>query len=193
MPKSIRAFCLLVAICIPPIAGCGAAAPVEPVRTEPEPPPPPTPVHARGDREVGGTIGPAGGSLELASGFRVEIPEGALESEVAFHLTEGAAANVFDIEDGEVGVGVITELTPAVSAVAGRTFRISAPALRAPSGFEASEVVLGMEEEGRARAFADATVTRWQYHRASIDTSRYVAEVAFFGGHRLQFGLTRDE
>lgn len=165
----------------------------EPVRTEPVRPPPPTPVHARGDTDASGRIGPAGGSLELANGFRVEIPEGSLEADVDFHLAGGAAANVFDAEEGETGVGPVLELTPFVAARSGSLFRISAPASRVPAGFEDSEVVLGMEEEGRTRAFADATVTRWQYHRASTDGSRFVADVAYFGGHRLQFGLSRNE
>jgi hypothetical protein len=50
-----------------------------------------------------------------------------------------------------------------------------------------------MEEETRGRTFGDAVTTRWQYHRGSTEDGRYVAEVAYLGGHRLQFGLLRDE
>jgi hypothetical protein len=49
-----------------------------------------------------------------------------------------------------------------------------------------------MEEERPSRAFTDVIQTRWQYHRAERRGDRYVAEVAYFGGHRLQFGFVRD-
>ena len=69
MPTTFRALSLLLMLSGLP-SGCGGgAAAAEPVRTEPVRPPPPTPVHARGDAEASGRIGPAGGSLELANGF----------------------------------------------------------------------------------------------------------------------------
>lgn len=175
------------------LAACGGGAAAEPVRTAPEPPPPPTPVHARGDDEVVATVGRAGGSLELASGWRIEFPEGALDADVEVRFVRGHPANVFDPEEGETGVGEIAELTPMVVAADGRLIRVSAPTGRTPSGFEESSVVLGMEEETRGRTFGDAVTTRWQYHRGVTAEGRYVAEVAYLGGHRLQFGLLREE
>lgn len=139
------------------------------------------------------TLGPAGGSLELASGWRIEIPEGALEDDVELRFVTGHEANVFSREEGEAGVGTLAELSPMVIAAEGHLLRVSAPAGRAPAGFERSHVVLGMEEEARGRAFGDAVTTRWQYHSGSGEDGRYVAEVAYLGGHRLQFGLLLDE
>jgi hypothetical protein len=150
-------------------------------------------VHARGDEEVIATVGPAGGSLELESGWRVEIPAGALETEIEVRLVRGHPANVFDHEEGETEVGDVAELSPLVIPVEGHAIRISAPAARTPTGFESAQLVLGMEEETRGRAFGSATATRWQYHRGSVEGGRYVANVAYLGGHRLQFGLLREE
>lgn len=175
------------------LAACGGATRPAPAAAVVGPPPPPTPVNARGDEEVVATIGPAGGSLELAAGWRIEIPEGALDAEVEVRFARGADAHVFDHEEGETEVGSVAELSPMVIPREGHLFRISAPTARVPAGFDEAEVVLGMEEETRGRAFADATATRWQYHRGSVEGGRYVANVAYLGGHRLQFGLLRDE
>lgn len=158
-----------------------------------ERPPPPSPVNARGEDEVVATVGPAGGSLELGTGWRIEIPEGALEAPVEVRFARGADAHVFDHEEGEMEVGSVAELSPMVVPREGRLLRVSAPTARTPAGFDGADVVLGMEEETRGRAFAETTATRWQYHRGSVEGGRYVAEVAFLGGHRLQFGLLRDE
>ena len=189
MSRTIRVVLLASLTVIAIGEGCGGGAAA---RTEPAPPPD-REVNARGDHEASGHFGRLGGSLELANGFRVEIPAGALESEVDLMLIDGAAANVFHPDEGEVAVGPIAQLTPFVAAASGRTFRVSAPAPRVPAGFDEAEVVLGMEEETRGRSFGDAVTTRWQYHRASGDGTRYTAELAYFGDHRLQFGLTRDE
>lgn len=188
-------FALFIASCLTLTASCGGgAARTEPTaRTEPVGPPPPTVVNARGEHEVTGRFGSPGGSLELASGFRIEIPAGALRDEVELRLTDGAEARVFHPEDGETSIGPIADLVPAVAAVDGRTFRVSAPVARPPSGFEEAEVTLGMEEEVRGREMMESTRTRWQYHHADVEGERYVADVAYFGGHRLQFGLTRAE
>jgi hypothetical protein len=172
----------------------GGTAHTEPTtRTEPVGPPPVTVVNARGEHEASGRFGSPGGSLELASGFRVEIPAGALREEVELHLIDGAEARVFHPEDGEAAVGPIADLVPFVEAVEGRTFRVSAPMAAPPAGFDDAEVTLGMEEEVRGREMMESTRTRWQYHHASVVDGRYLAEVAYFGGHRLQFGLSRAE
>jgi|GEM_PF-3103918 len=187
---------LFFASCLASAPSCGGgAALTEPTTTRAEPagPPPVTVVNARGEHEASGRFGSPGGSLELASGFRVEFPAGALRDEVELHLTDGSEARVFHPEEGETAVGPIAELVPFVAAVDGRTFRVSVPATRPPTGFEEAEAVLGMEEEVRGRTMSEATRTRWQYHNASLVDGRYVSEVAYFGGQRLQFGLTRTE
>lgn len=139
-----------------------------------------------------GVIGPAGGSIALGNGLRIEIPEGALREEVTFDVDVGADANVWSREEGETESGSLYDLRPFVAATEGHTFTISAPARAVPQGFESARVVLGMEEERPSRAFTDVVQTRWQYHRAARQGERYVAEVAYFGGHRLQFGLLRE-
>lgn len=149
-------------------------------------------MHLSGDRDVHGVIGPAGGSISLGNGFRIEIPEGALEGDTTFDADIGAPANVWSSEEGETESGPLYDLRPFVIASGGRHFTISCDAPRAPSGFERADVVLGMEEEMARRAFTDAVQTRWQYHPARREGERYVADVAYFGGHRLQFGLIRE-
>jgi hypothetical protein len=171
---------------------CGGSPPPVVEEAPPPPPPPPQPVHLSGDRSVHGVIGPAGGSIALTGGLRVEIPEGALAEDVTFDVAVGNEANVWSREEGEAESGLLYDLRPAVAAVEGHVFTISVPARAAPQGFESAEVKLGMEEERPSRAFTDVIQTRWQYHRAERRGDRYVAEVAYFGGHRLQFGLVQD-
>lgn len=175
------------------VVACGSAPPPAPVvREEPPPPPPRTAVHLRGDRDVHGVIGPEGGSITLADGLRIDIPEGALDEDVTFDADVGAEANVWSSEEGEVESGPLYDLRPFVVAASGHTFTISCDAPPAPTGFESADIVLGMEEEMERRAFTDAVQTRWQYHPARREGDRYVADVAYFGGHRLQFGLIRE-
>ncbi len=150
-------------------------------------------MNARGDDEVVAIVGPAGGVLELGADWRIEFPAGALDAEVEVRFARGPDAHVFDHEEGETEVGSVAELSPMVIPRDGHLIRVSAPVVRPPAGFDEAHIVLGMEEETRGRAFADATSTRWQYHRGAVEGGRYVAEVAYLGGHRLQFGLLRDE
>lgn len=171
---------------------CGGSPPRETTVEAPPPPPPARPVHISGDRDVHGVIGPAGGSITLGNGFRIDIPEGALAADTTFEADIGAEANVWSSEEGEVESGPLYDLRPFVIAESGHTFTISCDAPRAPAGFESADVVLGMEEEMERRAFTDAVQTRWQYHPASRIGERYSATLGYFGGHRLQFGLIRE-
>jgi hypothetical protein len=182
---------LVVAVGGGALFACGGSPPPV-VEEPPPPPPPPQPVHLSGDRDVHGVIGPAGGSIALTGGLRIEIPEGALAEDVTFDVDVGTEANVWSREEGEVESGLLYDLRPAVAATEGHFFTISVPARAAPQGFESADVKLGMEEERPSRAFTDVIQTRWQYLRAERRGDRYVAEVAYFGGHRLQFGLVRD-
>lgn len=173
-------------------AACGGSPPPATHHTE-EPPPPPPPrgaVHLEGS-DVHGVIGPAGGTITLSNGCRIDIPDGSIDADLEFHATEGAAANVWSSEEGEVEAGPLFDLRPFVVAESGHTFTISCPARDAPRGFESADVRLGMEEEMERRAFTDAVQTRWQYHPASREGDRFVAELAYFGGHRVQFGFIR--
>jgi len=173
---------------------CGGSPPrPTPSEEPPPPPPPPSPVHLTGANDVHGVIGPAGGSISLASGLRIDIPAGALREEVTFDVAVGAEANVWSREEGEVAGGPLYDLRPAVVAEDGHTFTVSATARAAPRDFTPDRIVLGMEEERPRRAFTDVIQTRWQSHPASHAGQRYVAEVASLGGHRLQFGLIHDE
>ena len=172
---------------------CGGSPPrPTPVEEAPPPPPPPSPVHLNGANDVHGVIGPAGGSISLASGLRIEIPEGALREDVTFDAAVGRDASVWSREEGEVAGGQLYELRPVVVAEPGHTFRISATARAAPRDFVPTRVVLGMEEERPRRAFTDVIQTLWQSHPARHEGQRYVADVAYLGGHRLQFGLIHD-
>lgn len=176
------------------LGGCGGGASSQPAETTPvaeAPPRPVGPVSARGEREVRARVGRAGGTLELANGGRLEIPEGALDEEIEIVLSVGPEAREAWDDETKRALGPVLEVSPPLAAHAGR-FRISAPATQLPPGFEDDDLALGSEEENAAgRGMTQATMTRWQMWPARIEGGRFVADMPSFGGHRVQFGVSR--
>lgn len=175
--------------------GCGGGASSEPVVASSTPVEEATPVRrgpvsARGDDDVRATVGAEGGTLELANGARLEIPAGALDSDVELHFHVGHDAREAWDAETKRPLGPIVEVAPAVRASSGQ-FRFSAPAARLPEGFEVADLALGQEEEVGATHLGGATQTRWQMWPARIDGDRFVADLPALGGHRLQFGVSR--
>jgi hypothetical protein len=158
-------------------------------REEISAPPPPTPVHARGDREVRVRVGRAGGTLELANGARLEIPEEAIASEVEISFRVAPPAREAWDDETKRALGPSLEIEPAIRAQSGQ-FRISCPASPIPPGFDREDLALGTEEEAGA-TLGGATMTRWQMWPARVEGNRFVADMPAFPGQRVQFGVSR--
>lgn len=172
-------------------AGCGGAVneggmssvPASTVREAPG-----RPVNARGNRELVTVIGPAGGSMELSSGPRVEIPAGALEDGVEFVLKEAPLTTVFANDEAEKAAGPTFLLSPGVGSD-GAPIRVSIPMAKLPDGF--GEPTLQYEYEKGARVGAeDAVHTQWDMMPAQMAGGRMVAETDALPGLRLQFTVT---
>jgi hypothetical protein len=149
-------------------------------------------VHKSGGDSASATMGPAGGTLSIASGAKVEIPPGTLSEaqEVVLTLTKGTTA--FFNEEHEKPVGPTFEVSPAMSAPEGQAIRVSIPLASYPEGW--GEVSLGYEYPEGARVGAeDSEHTKWQYENAKLTGGRAVAELSEVAGYRLQFVLTNLE
>ena len=148
------------------------------------------PVSARGDEAVRATMGSEGGTLELANGARLEIPPGALSSDVEIEFRVAPAAReAWDVETKRA-LGVVVEVSPGLRAASGQ-FRVSAPGAALPEGFDEDDLALGHEEEVGDTHLGGATRTRWQMWPARIEGGRFVAELPALSGHRMQFGVSR--
>lgn len=183
-----------VVIALACASGCGGARP-EPVVASTAPVEEATParrgpVSARGENDVRATVGADGGTLELANGARLEIPAGALDSDVEIRLHVGAEAREAWDDETKRPLGPVVDVEPAITASSGQ-FRVSAPAMPLPDGFDLSDLALGAEEEVGDTHLGGATRTRWQMWPARVDGNRFVAELPALGGHRLQFGVSR--
>jgi hypothetical protein len=149
-------------------------------------------VHATGSNSVSAKVGPPGGSLEIASGAKVEIPPGAVEGAQDFVLKEAARTSVFFNEEHERPVGPTFIFSPGVDAPEGRTIRVSIPLAGYPKGW--GDVAIGVEMPAGAMVGADeAEHTKWQYENAKLQGGRAVAELPATNGYRMQFVLTNLE
>lgn len=177
------------------IAGCGAAT-QKPHQKSPTPIPlvnPAVPVHQRGGRKLIVEMGRTGGTLELDSGARLEIPEGALAETVQVTFASAARTTAFSNHDYERPLGPTLEITPGLTLAT--PARVSVPAGNLPEGFTDSDLTLGVEaatSEQRA-VQGQGTRTRWDYVPATAQGGRAVAELATVPGYRLQFVVSRGE
>jgi hypothetical protein len=149
-------------------------------------------VNKSGGDSVSATMGPAGGSLSIASGARVDIPPGTLSEATDVVLTVSQGTTAFFNSEHEKPVGPTFEVSPAMAAPDGQKIRISIPLASYPEGW--GDVSLGYEYPEGARVGAeDSEHTKWQYENAKLSGGRAVAEVSEVAGYRLQFVLTNLE
>lgn len=153
---------------------------------------PNAPVHKTGGKSVTAVIGPPGGSLELSSGAKIEIPAGAIEDKQTFVLEEAPGTTAFFNSEHERPVGPIFVISPGVNAPDGSTVQVSIPLASYPQGW--GDVSLAYEYPvGEVVGGEDSEHTRWQYTDAKLSGGRAVAEVPGLNGYRLQFVLSNLE
>ena len=190
-----------VAVCLLALTACGGAGPdaSEPGATEgdstssgDEATAPAGVVNKSGSGSVTARIGPAGGSLTLASGPKVEIPAGAIKGSEDIELSETQGTTAFLNEESERPVGPTFVIAPDIQAPEGRTIKVSIPLASYPEGY--GDVAIAYEYSMGSRVGAeDSEHTRWQYENAKLVGGRAVAELPAVNGYRLQFVLSNLE
>jgi hypothetical protein len=149
-------------------------------------------VRKTGSDSISALVGPPGGTLELSSGPRVEIPAGAIEGGREFVLQEAPRTTAFRNSEHEKPVGPPFIFSPGVEAPQGRSIDVSIPLASYPEGW--GEVSIAYEYPVGAMVGAeDAEHTRWQYENAKLSGGRAVAQLPALNGYRLQFVLTNLE
>jgi len=149
-------------------------------------------VHKSGGDKVSAMMGAAGGTLELASGARVDIPAGALSEpqEIVLSLTQGTTA--FFNSEHEKPVGPVFEVSPGMDAPEGGSITISIPLASYPEGW--GDISLGYEYPvGAVVGGEDSEHTKWQYENAKLVGGRATAQLSSISGYRFQFVLTNLE
>jgi hypothetical protein len=149
-------------------------------------------VHKSGGNTVSATFGPAGGTLDIASGARVDIPAGTFQeaTDVVLSTTQGTTA--FLNEEREKPVGPTFQVSPGFNAPDGSKIRVSIPLASYPEGW--GDVSLGYEyPEGAVVGGEDSEHTKWQYEDAKLTGGRAVAELDAVAGYRFQFVLSNLE
>jgi hypothetical protein len=149
-------------------------------------------VHKSGSKSVSARVGPPGGTLELASGAKVEIPPGAVEGAQDFVLNEAPMTTAFFNEEHERPIGPTFVLSPGVDAPDGNAIRVSIPLASYPKGW--GDVAIGVESpSGAVVGGEDSEHTKWDYENAKLVGGRAVAELPALNGYRLQFVLSNLE
>jgi hypothetical protein len=150
------------------------------------------PVHKTGSGSVSATVGPAGGSLELSGGPRVELPPGAVQENQDFVLKEAAKTTAFFNSEHERPVGPTFIFSPDVEAPEGGSIKVSIPVSNVPEGWGKPSIAYEYFA-GEMVGAEDAEHTKWQYEDAQLSGGRAVAELPALNGYRLQFVLTNLE
>jgi len=145
-------------------------------------------VYKRGSGSVSAAIGPGGGTLELASGPRVDIPPGTLDQTQDIVLKEAPLTTAFSNQEHERPEGPTFVIGPALEAPQGKSIRVSVPLAAYPPGW--GDISLGHETPVQQMvAGGDAEHTKWQYATAKLSDGRAVADLPALNGYRLQFVL----
>lgn len=148
------------------------------------------PVSRRGEERIEVTIGPAGGTLELANGMRLVIPEGALPQEVDIAFSATTGSRIFRHREDQESVGPAVMLTPAFRTAVPMT--LSVPFQRMPAGYSSEDLAIGVEVLDNQRALSMGGVqTRWQLQLARMRDGRLEGEVTESHGLRYQFVAAR--
>jgi len=153
----------------------------------------PAPVHRRGGTKLVVEVGPAGGTLELDNGARVDIPPGALDDLLELTFAEGTRTTAFSNKEFERPLGPTLELAPELAPSV--PLRLSIPLTKVPEGFAEKDLALGVEGVSTTQRAVQGQglQTRWDYHPASAAHGRAVAELARVPGLRVQFLVSRSE
>ncbi len=149
------------------------------------------PVHKRGDDKLTAGVGTAGGTLRLANGALLDIPEGALEGTVQITFSEGTHTTAFANHEYERPVGPTLEVGPPLNLRRPCVVSVPLPAL--PEGFEAKDLTLATEvmSDTQRAVPMQGTQTRWDYSPATSAAGRARAEVPQVPGFRIQFVVSR--
>lgn len=178
------------------LAGCSSAEPAPTARSGPGPSSSggertiaPARVYERGASSVTASVGPGGGTLELASGPRLVIPAGTLEQPQEVVLKEASKTTAFSNQEHQRTEGPTFVVGPALEALPGKPIEISLPLAAYPDGW--GDVALGYEFPVQHMAGVDdAEHTKWQYATAKLSDGRAVAQLPAINGYRLQFLLS---
>lgn len=153
---------------------------------------PNTAVRKSGGKSASALMGPPGGTLEIASGAKVEIPAGTLEEAEEITIADASGSTAFLNSEHQRPVGPVFVVAPAMETTNGRMIRVSIPLASYPPGW--GDVQLGYEYPIGAKVGGeDATHTKWQTEPAKLSGGRAVAEVPALPGFRLQFVLSNLE
>lgn len=148
----------------------------------------------RGDRVAQGPVGAQGGSLELSSGVKLVVAEGALTETIDLTLSLGDDPSSLGRTDDEKRVGPSVNVMPAVQGATTNAFTLRVPFATLPDGFSAGDVALAVEsphEDQRALQGGVSTRTRWDYFPASVEGNELRAVLQALPGLRVQFVVTR--
>jgi hypothetical protein len=149
-------------------------------------------VNKRGGSSVTAVIGPSGGSLEIASGARIEISPGAFAEAQEITIADAPGSTAFLNSEHERPIGPVFTVAPAMDATERGNIRVSIPLASYPPGW--GDVRMGFEyPTGNMVGGEDATHTKWQTEAAQLTGGRAVATVPALPGFRLQFVLTNLE
>ena len=149
-------------------------------------------VHESGGKSASAVIGPPGGTLEIASGAKVEIPPGTFEKGEEVTIADAPSSTAYLNSEHLRPIGPVFTIAPSMEATNGRMIRVSIPLGAYPQGW--GDVQLGYEYmTGEMVGAEDAVHTQWQTEGGTLSGGRAVAEVPALPGYRLQFVLSNLE
>lgn len=186
---------VLAFTCVGALIGCGGSAAVEATAGGPlvEEPPVAGPVSVRGSTEARASVDAAGGTLALANGARLTIPQDALTTPTEVVFRVGADGHAFGDRERQRALGPMLVVEPAIVSEGGAPFELSIPAQPLPPAFEPPDLAFAIEEidEGARAIDTLATQTRWQFYPVAVENERFVVRTSGFAGQRVQFGVAR--
>lgn len=155
-------------------------------------PTPTSAVRKSGGKSASALMGPPGGTLEIASGAKVEVPPGTLQEAEEITIADAPSSTAFLNSEHQRPVGPVFTVAPPMEATEGRMIRISIPLGSYPPGW--GDVQLGYEYPvGDMVGGEDSTHTKWSTEPAKLSGGRAVAELPAVPGFRMQFVLSNLE
>lgn len=146
------------------------------------------PPRVRGDSSINADIGASGGSLELTNGFRVQVPQGALDATVNLTLSAVPVSAAIQHATEVEPVSPAVALQPGATLASGKVVTVSFPA---PSNAadRRADLALAVETPAENQRGYDGynTQTRWQMLPVRIEGNRLAADIDAIPGLRIQF------